>query len=234
MRRILTLAFVVLSYFNESKAQFLDSGLVLIHDLTIGYNRFKTFESQFQGSSNSAQEGTYPVFTFGYSPALGKLKNNRLTFYGLNIRFGSNKLAAPNNNPNLRYDTTAWSGGIVFGKKYFISVAKNFFIVPSGFVSLNYGKEKLKVTATIIPYPTNYSSTTYSGELVFQPLRFGYRLSGKSLFEINLLQSELSYFKKNGSRSGTTNKIERSYFVFGNRFLSNILFSFTHILKSKA
>ncbi len=83
----------------------------------------------------------------------------------------------------------------------------------------------------MVPYPTNYDLNVFSGSLTFQPLRVGFQLSGKAMLELNLFQSELSYFKKKGSRTGTSNTIERSQLFLGNKFLSNIQIAFTHRLK---
>lgn len=224
MKKLIFLLLVFTSTYI--KAQFLDSSIVLLHDFTIGYNRFKTFESQFQGSPNAVEEGTFPVFTIAYSPAVGKMKNNHLTFFGLKFQYSTNRFSE-----TIKDDTTSWSGGIVIGKKYFIALAKNLFIAPAGFVHASYGKETLRVTAGTVAFPTNYDLDVYSAVLAFQPIRIGYKLSNKSLFEINLFQSELRYINKSGSRAGTTNKIERSYIFFGNRFLSNVQISFMHRLK---
>lgn len=230
MKQKLIFSMLSLLFSFSLRAQFKDSSLVLLHDVTIGYNRFKTSESQFQGSLNGWETGIYPVLTFAYAPAIGTIRKNNLTFYGLRFQYSTNKNFTPDDFPLVKYDTTAWSVGVVVGKKYFISLAKNFFVIPTGFVNLNYGKEKLRVTAGSVPFPTDYDFNVYSGTLVFQPLRLGYRLSDKSLFEINLFQSELSYLKKSGSRTGTTNKIERYYLSLGNRFLSNVQFTLMHRL----
>ncbi len=123
-----------------ANAQFKDSSLILIHDVSVGYNRFNTFENQFQGGTGAIQEGSFPVFNFSYAPTIGRMKKNHVTFYGVKFQYSTNKF-----DGFVKDDTTAWNSGVVFGKKYFILVAKNLYILPSSFLSATYGKEKLEV-----------------------------------------------------------------------------------------
>lgn len=229
MKKTIVFAFFVFTAF-AGRAQFKDSSRVLLHDLGIKYELSKLYESDFQGIPGATQNQKTPLIHLQYALAFGRYKNGRLFFYGLTFGYGINYDRPYRSPVDSRRDTTSWNIGVLAGKRYYLKLANRFYLTPGGFLYASYGKERLDIVASAVPFPTEYDLNVYTAGVAFQPLRVGYQVGKRSLLELNLMETGLHYVKKSGSRRGTTNEIDLSSLSFQNRFLSRVQISFTHSL----
>ncbi|MBY0479352.1 MAG: hypothetical protein K2Q24_17025 [Chitinophagaceae bacterium] len=225
-KTLLVLALAFISY--QVNAQFKDSSWLMMHDVSLGYQRLSTVDT-FNGGGSL---GLNPSLGVKYIASIGKFKKRILFFYGVQFLFEESKVLGKISKEGT--GITKIAGGVHGGVKKFIPLFDKFYINPTAIIIVDVGKENRWRSDGIASLPQDfYSINLFETAVRFQPLRIGYKFSKSGLLEINFFETQIGYTRKKGSREVAGSNIEVTDIYVKNNFLQAINITFSHILNSK-